>query len=205
MKKLIKKSKPESASVNLDLDVEQQPDNHSCGFHACSSIYRYYGLDPRRLRLRSRMGVDKFPKGSLPFDVFAVLFGDGFEMAWGTGPFDPGLKTLRAHLRKGRPALALFGKTLEHWIAVAGYEKDCIRVADSSYGYAFRNSGCKGRNKELIPYEKFAAHVHGILLLHRRKNAKTRDMGKADFAFQYLKAVAFSAGSLKSAGLKWLK
>ncbi len=39
------------------LQPEVQTDGFSCGFHALSAVYRSHGLDPRRARLRERLGT----------------------------------------------------------------------------------------------------------------------------------------------------
>lgn len=225
IKTIIKDSNTKQVQrVNLGLKIQQQPDNFTCGLCACSSIYRFYGLDLRKARLRARLGVDtgtpyKTPdwiarrvnecwpdlKGTWPFDIVAVLHGDGFDFSWKTGPFDADLKFLRLHLQKGHPALALFGGKLDHWIAIGGFEEGGIRVADSGGDYAFKTARCRGMDKSLIPYEKFASHAMGILLVEREKDAEPREMGNLDFAKLYGEAGLFSGGLVISALAKQLK
>jgi len=108
MKKLIKDSKQKQGGcVNLRLKTFEQTENHTCGLCACSSLYRFYGFDLRSARLRARLGVDNLVKGTLPFDLFAVLHGDGFDLEWYTGPFGSGLAPLKAHLRKGESLVVI--------------------------------------------------------------------------------------------------
>ena len=38
--------------------LEAQSEGHTCGVHALSTLYRAYGLDPDRERIRWRLGVD---------------------------------------------------------------------------------------------------------------------------------------------------
>lgn len=213
-----------SAGVNLGLKPIPQPNNYTCGLCSCSSVYRFYGLDPHALRLSQRLGVNKpavqrpIPswtpkkirsflkqKGTLPFEMFTTLYEDGFDITWLQGPIEPSLKLLKAHLRKGRPALALFGSNLEHWIAIGGYEKDFIRIIDSGNGVAFEIAACTGRAKQLMPNEAFAGHAVGILLLSRMKNARVREMDEEAVSDLRSSALAFSIDCLKNAGRIKLK
>ena len=120
---------PRPARVAQPLKPEVQTEPHTCGFHALSSIYRAYGLDPAVLKLRFRLGTDKpltnfmaDSTGTIPADIARVIKQDGFTFT----ELDPAdiqsRALLSAHLRAGQTALALTHKdsltTGLHWIAI---------------------------------------------------------------------------------------
>jgi ABC-type bacteriocin/lantibiotic exporter with double-glycine peptidase domain len=118
-----------------------QDDDFSCGFLALSAIYESYGLDPKKARLRERLGtsVPAIPflsstTGTLQPDLFRVLQQDGFAAE----PFHPsakeGLGELLNHLQSGYTALALVTTKRAggfHWVVLTDFEKGSLQIADS--------------------------------------------------------------------------
>ncbi len=106
---------------------ERQIEAHTCGFHAISSVYRAYGLDPEANRLRFRLGTDKRATnfdpeslGTLHPDMLRVLGQDGFDAS---AVFDPksesSLDRITAHMVSGHPVLVLVRAPGLHWIVLA--------------------------------------------------------------------------------------
>lgn len=124
-----------------ELIPERQTEPHTCGFHALSSIYKAYGLDPEEHRLRFRLGVDKpvnllFPesRGTVHPDILRVLSQDGFKATIA----DPGetgaADQLKSHLDDGHVALALTKVNTYHWVALTharDFDQDSVEVCDS--------------------------------------------------------------------------
>lgn len=117
---------------------DKQVEPHTCGFHAMSSVYRAYGLDPDALRLRFRLGVDKpftnlLPelRGTIHPDLLRVLDQDGFRVT----SIDPqgvdAAERLAAHLDSGQVAIALIRVTGLHWIVIAGQREGHLVICDS--------------------------------------------------------------------------
>lgn len=106
---------------------EDQVEGHTCGFHAMSSVYRAYGLDPEANRLRFRLGTDKRATnfdpeslGTLHPDMLRVLGQDGFDASV---VFEPksaeSLARIAAHIESGHPVVALVRAPGLHWIVLA--------------------------------------------------------------------------------------
>ncbi len=106
---------------------EDQVEGHTCGFHALSSVYRAYGVDPEANRLRFRLGTDKRATnfdpeslGTLHPDMLRVLGQDGFDASV---VFDAksvtSLDRITAHLMSGHPVVALVRAPGLHWIVLA--------------------------------------------------------------------------------------
>ncbi|QYK46969.1 MAG: hypothetical protein KF838_09250 [Phycisphaeraceae bacterium] len=106
---------------------EKQVEPHTCGFHAISSVYRAYGLDPGTNRLRFRLGTDKRATnfdpeslGTLHPDMLRVLGQDGFDASVVLQPKSPeSLQRLVSHIQRGHPAVALVRAPGLHWIVLA--------------------------------------------------------------------------------------
>lgn len=132
-------TQPERAAIALL--QEQQFENHTCGLHALSAIYRAYGLSPEEENLRFRLGVDTpaiptdmTSTGTLHPDLFRVLAEDGF----GWKIIDPGhsetLKDIANSLSARRPILILITRPENgnlHWVAADEISRDGLRVVDS--------------------------------------------------------------------------
>jgi hypothetical protein len=106
---------------------EDQVEGHTCGFHAISSVYRAYGLDPAANRLRFRLGTDKRATnfdpeslGTLHPDMLRVLGQDGFDASVVLEPKSPeSLQRVVMHIQSGHPAVALVRAPGLHWIVLA--------------------------------------------------------------------------------------
>lgn len=106
---------------------ERQIEAHTCGFHAISSVYRAYGLDPEASRLRFRLGTDKRASnfdpeslGTLHPDMLRVLDQDGFDASVVFEPkSESSLDRITAHLMSGHPVLVLVRAPGLHWIVLA--------------------------------------------------------------------------------------
>ena len=199
----------------------RQNDGHGCGYCACAAVYRHYGLDTRRLRLRQRLGTDS---QALPFfipfrdmlaalmdrmgldttgtlcpDVFAVLHGDGFDSAYAAGVYGGYRSSLRRHLLSGHPALAL-ASGMAHWIVVAGIDDDCVTVLDSS-GYC--DSLGEGRLRYRLPHEQFGDCACGVIFVRRRQRSSSREP-TGGYAREYARGAAFALACLHRAVPHWL-
>lgn len=106
---------------------EEQVQGHTCGFHALSSVYRAYGLDPEANRLRFRLGTDKRTTnfdpdslGTLHPDMLRVLGQDGFDASVVFEPRSPeSLERIAKHIQSGHPVVALVRAPGLHWIVLA--------------------------------------------------------------------------------------
>lgn len=111
---------------------EDQVEGHTCGFHAISSVYRAYGLDPEANRLRFRLGTDKRATnfdpeslGTLHPDMVRVLGQDGFDASIVFEPKSPeSLQRLVKHVQSGHPVVALVRAPGLHWIVLAPPRED---------------------------------------------------------------------------------
>lgn len=117
-----------------DVRPEIQVEGHTCGFHALSSIYKSYGMDPDEWKLRFRLGTDQptvpgtDTTGTLQPDMMRVLRQDGFEVS--------GAKTteavrIRRHLEAGHSAVAVVQRSVMHWVVLAKLNGDELIVVDS--------------------------------------------------------------------------
>lgn len=204
-------------AVTLKMRVTPQNDAWGCGYCAMACVYRYYGMDPRRLRLRERLGTDRqnlpylLPfrdkvealmdrlgldtRGTLCPDVFAVLAADGFDVIGAPRDY---AAWLRRHLRLGRPALALV-HGLSHWVVVAGVDAEGVLVLDSS-GYADPTGNNRLRYR--LKHELFASVHDGMVLVRRRRWA--REMAATDYARAYVRGLGFALMCAGRAVPKWL-
>ena len=208
--------------VLLKMRVIRQNDGHGCGYCAFASVYRYYGLDPRRLGLRRRLGTDS---QSLPFvlpfrshvealmdrmgldtrgtlcpDVFAVLSADRFSVASATGVYPDCKRSLRLHLGAGHPALALVAG-MAHWIVVAGMDDDCVTVLDSS-GYC--DPSGRNRLRYRLTHEEFGSLSCGVLCVKRGRRSRVREMTGVDITREYARGAGFYLKCLGRSVPQWI-
>lgn len=122
------------------LQLEKQVEPHTCGYHAISTVYRAYGIDPAQSDLRFRLGVDQeaipfdsTSLGSLHPDIYRVMAQDGFVIA----TIDPQSETagddLAAHLATGSPAIVLISRRENgnlHWVVFDKLADEQIIVYD---------------------------------------------------------------------------
>jgi hypothetical protein len=114
-------------AVPVAFAAEKQTEPHTCGFHAVSTVYRAYGLDPDGARLRFRLGTDKRATnfdpeslGTIHPDMLRVLSQDGFDASLVLDPKSPeSMDRVAAHLGRGHPVIALVRATGLHWIVLA--------------------------------------------------------------------------------------
>lgn len=115
------------AAIPATFTPEKQTEAHTCGFHALSTVYRAYGLEPEAMRLRFRLGTDKRgtnfdPEslGTLHPDMLRVLAQDGFGADLVLDPKSPAsIERIAAHVRDGHAAVVLVRATGLHWIVLA--------------------------------------------------------------------------------------
>lgn len=172
--------------VKLNIRVTRQNDRHSCGFCAMSSIFRFYGLDPRKESLRRRLGTDVGVgnwKGTWPTDVLVVLFLYGFKAVSCSSAYTEYKSLLRRHLASGHPALALIYGA-DHWIVIAGMDDAGVLVLNSS-GYGDPKPKSQ-RLRYWLSHEDFEAMVTGSILVKRGKRSCTREMTPLEF-IKYVK------------------
>jgi hypothetical protein len=117
---------------------ELQTEPHTCGLHALSSLYHAYSLDPDRLKLRFRIGVDTplsnfMPKslGTIHPDMLRVLWQDGFQTELVRPGSSAAAARLADHLTDGHMALALIRVKEFHWVLLGGTINDKLIICDS--------------------------------------------------------------------------
>lgn len=200
-------------SLKLPIRAAPQSDDCGCGHFALSAVYRYYGLSPRDLRLRTLLGTDHVTpyglpdgirmqiaalmpamKGTLPHDIFAVLYRHGFQTRIAPSDYSTFRRSLRINLLHGHPAVALVDG-LAHWVVVSGINADGVWIVDSC--------SCEDENERLrhtyhLSDDEYQSRRTGEILVSRRKHAIERPMTDADFAREYFRASQFCAQSLGS-------
>lgn len=141
---------------------DRQTEPHTCGFHALSSVYRAYGLDPERLRLRFRIGVDKPVNNLLPDslgtihpDMLRVLRQDGFDTQIVRASDSDASVRLRNHLDDDQLAVALIRVKELHWVVLASRHDDEVVVCDSLHEHTYE--------EPLEPYLR--ERVYSLLLI----------------------------------------
>mgnify|MGYP000853829904 CR=1 FL=1 len=207
-------------ALKLPIRAVPQSDDCGCGHFALSAVYKYYGLSPRALRLRALLGTDhatpyglpyglrrqiaaRFPrmKGTLPHDIFAVLYRHGFQTRIAPSNYANFRRSLRLNLLHGHPALALVDG-VAHWVVVSGIDLDGVWIVDSCE-YEDENEVC--RHTYHLSDTEYQDRRTGEILISRRKNAAERPMSDADFAREYLRATQFWAQALGGKALTALR
>jgi hypothetical protein len=197
--------------IKLKIKPTIQDDGHSCGYCAAASIYRYYGLDPEELQLREYLGTDhalpyNFParerieawlggsdfmgSGTLPMDMLANLFWDGFDTTPLPGSYQTRLDRLADHLEGGEPALAL-AYSCWHWVVVSGISSRGVRITNGLHWDRH------ARRTYTTPHDEFERDCHGLILVSLAEE-EGRDMTYFDYAREYSRGIAFSAAMLGS-------
>lgn len=146
-------------------EPERQTESHTCGLHALSSLYRAYGLDPERLRLRFRIGVDKPVSNLMPDslgtihpDIVRVLEQDGFTSEIVRPSAEDARARLADHLDRGHFALVLIRVNELHWVLFTGREGSEVEVCDSLEAENYR-----------VSFEKYLAErVYSVVLIEPR-------------------------------------
>lgn len=205
--------------------VKQYPEGHTCGLCAMSAIYNYYKLNPKRCQLREFLGTDhslpyNFPlrqqftallekigwntnlNGTIPMDVFAVLYRHGFEKISKAGTYANYKSALRTHLKNGHPALALT-RDMGHWVVVTGIDDSGLWILDSTYGYLDPDE--QGRHRYRIRHNTVNDSIGGMLLVARDTDAEFREVTTADFLREYAYGSLFALACVGRAIPKWLK
>lgn len=204
-------------AVRHEVRPTQQTDSHTCGYCAATSAYRYYGLDPQALELRTYLGTDHILpynvpfrdqieawmggtentfSGTSPMDMFAVLYWDGFDVASATVGYPRYQNWLYDHLVNGDLAVAMMYSCL-HWVLVTGMDDKGVWITDSCFtDDDFHDSGVKSCVYRLS-HAEFAAEEHGVLMLRRNDDdpevPKCREMGYSDFIREYARGLSFCA------------
>lgn len=118
--------------------AEVQTEPHTCGFHACSTIYKAYDLDPTEKQLRFRLGTDKRgtnfdPEslGTIHPDIVRVLTQDGFQTNVLWQPASDNGEAIKQHLTTGHPVLAMIRVKGLHWIVLASNDQGKTNIYDS--------------------------------------------------------------------------
>lgn len=187
--------------------VVKQTEDHTCGFCAMSAVYKYYQLSPTESYLRERLGVDNTilpikhrtlprklekvlseTRGTLPPDLFSVLYEDGFDVDWRCNSFETYRADLYRHLKAGHPALALVD-VVKHWVVINGIDNDGISIVDSS-GYL--SPPGNPRHRYEITHEHAAERFSGVILVSRGARTSAREMMTTlDYARQHIAGAAF--------------
>jgi hypothetical protein len=131
---------PKIKGIVSPIKPDAQTEGHTCGFHAVSSIYKSYGLDPVERRLRARLGTDNrsiiydsTTTGSLHPDIYRVLAQDGFDCRFLDLEKADAQHALKDHLTQGRYALALIQRRENgnmHWVVLAGLKESALKICD---------------------------------------------------------------------------
>ncbi|MEX2382955.1 MAG: hypothetical protein WD490_11255 [Opitutales bacterium] len=211
-----------SKSIKLKIVPDTQYEDHTCGLCAASAVYSFYGMDPEDYELRTYLGTDNilpynFPgrdrieawmggadnffAGTLPPDMLAVLYWDGFSTRLLTNGYPRYRKRLHDHLQNGNPALAVVYGCL-HWVVVTGIDDRGVWIADSLSWEEFGN-----RRRYRLPHEEFARDEHGLILVSRDEQPGehlVREMTYPAFAREYARGVAFGAAGLGRNVPRWM-
>ena len=211
-------------SVKLKINPETQYEDHTCGLCAASAVYAHYGMDPEDYELRTYLGTDNilpynFPArsrieawmggpdnfftGTLPPDMLAVLYWDGFDTETVVRSTPRTLDRLHDHLTNGDPALALMYGCC-HWVVVTGMDDGGVWIADSILW------DLPGRRKQIyrLPYADFTRFQHGMILVSRDDETDEgliRDITYLDFAREYARGVAWAAAMFGKRIPGWMK
>ena len=212
---------PRTAAKPIRLPIRPgvQQQAHSCGLCSMSAVYRYYGLDPRKLKLRALLGTDYClpyglpgrerieqwmgPRlwaafnGTLPMDMLAVLRQHGFDTEPRTDGYARYRPDLRQRLSSGHPALCLMLDCL-HWTVVSGWDATGVWISDSNLWEG------GGKLTYHLTHQEFARTEHGVILLRRTPKAKHRPMTNRAFLRQYLRGVGFVAGAVGRNIPRWV-
>ena len=201
----------------------RQTEGHTCGYCAVCAVYRYYGLDTRKLRLRERLGTDNsLPyntplrdkieaflhnngleglRGTNPMDILATLYWHGFDSACKVEPYDDYRPALQTHLKSGHPALVLSLSGEPHWVVVTGMDDGGVWIADSS-GYLDPDG--RGRHRYRLTHDDFGSAASGVVLVKRGKRACVRDMTAANFAYHYARGAGFGLACVGKSVPTWI-
>ena len=129
------------SSEPASLTPKEQTDGHSCGYLALAAVYESYGMNPKKARLRQRLGTDKRAVpfshesiGTLQPDMLRVLNQDGFKADLLKLGNEYSNDRLIVHLLSGQYSLALIKRKENgnlHWVVLTGYGEGMITVGDS--------------------------------------------------------------------------
>ena len=143
---------PESYMILNDKNYVQFQRERDCGGYAAAYVLRHFGEKTEGAELYSEMSY-KVGKGVSLRGVRKAFKERGYKAISYTGTID----TMKQRLRKGVPIIALIniGEDGQHYVAVVGYDKNFIYLADST-GYASNTVGCLQYNRR-VTYEQFDA------------------------------------------------
>lgn len=123
------------------LVLEAQTEGFTCGYHALSTVYRAYGLDPVAERARWRLGVDtkavfwaSDSTGALHPDLYMVFAQDHFSVRAVDLEADDAWEQLQDHLKEGHLAVLLIARPENgnlHWVTAAASGREGMQVFDS--------------------------------------------------------------------------
>jgi len=211
-------------AVKLKIRPDTQYEGHTCGLCAASAVYGFYGMDPEEYELRTYLGTnnilpynfpardrieqwmggaDNFFAGTLPPDMLAVLYWDGFDTQTLATGYVRYRDRLHDHLENGEPALALLYGCF-HWVVVTGMDEQGVWIADS-IGW---QESWRGKPVYCLSHERFAAYEHGVILVSRdddQDERQIREMTYPAFAREYARGVAFGAAMLGRNVPRWLQ
>ena len=164
----------------LDITPVRQMDGNSCGFCAMGAVYNYYGVDKSGLRgylgtdakfipynlpykekieelITARIPGFKHTNGTLPQDMMAVLFKDGFKTTTSV-KFDR--NAIGENIEGGHPVLALIGD-FGHWIVISGIDDRGVWITDSLSDKVYHETDYT-----------FKETLNGLIFVERAKNAR---------------------------------
>lgn len=123
------------------MTLEEQTETFTCGYHALSTVYRAYGLDPEAERIRWRLGVDTKAvfwladsTGTFHPDLYMVLSQDHFHVSELDLNAPEAWRKLLGHLETGHPAILLIRRPETggmHWIVATGGPGKDAQIYDS--------------------------------------------------------------------------
>ncbi len=133
--------------TRAEFKLEEQVEGHTCGFHALSTIYKAYSLDPAVKNLRFRLGVDKAAipfdsssLGSLHPDIFRVATQDGFNLSL-IDPESGNTEHVCQILANDYPILTLIKRRENgnlYWIVLSSCQDNMVTVYDSLFKETYK-------------------------------------------------------------------
>lgn len=141
---------PESYMIINDKNYVQFQSKNDCAGYATAYVLRHLGEEVEGAQLHVDMSF-KVGNGVSLRGVRKSFKDYGYKVTSYTGTID----TLKKQLTKGIPVVAFItiNENGHHYVAVVGYDKNCIYLADST-GAASNTVGCLQYNRR-VTYEQF--------------------------------------------------
>lgn len=141
---------PESYMVINEANYVQFQEELDCGGYATAYVLRHLGEDIQGDELFDQMSY-KVGRGVSLRGIRKAFQDYGYQAVSYTGT----IETMKMQLQKGNPVVAFvtINEDGEHYVAVVGWDKNFIYLADST-GSASNTVGCLQYNRR-VTYEQF--------------------------------------------------